>query len=251
MPCRFVALPFLIVLQCSSSVAVHQLTEHSRVDGSMGCVMSTHKHSTTNLPHLQRPAGLRRPHRGRARPRAHPRSQPGRHRRLDNLGIVHGRCNWEKGVRWDPKKRPSEDEYEAFIYRLVDAESSGSGSFLAHPPDRSRATNARRASDFLNFGTILTDSECHSPLATQCRSAPSGSENHVQDRDDRRGDSSPGRGYEDWTGQASVQGRHRGARRAALLSKGLTEFPIGPQGAGLRHGQLDDTGAGRQHLVHG
>ena len=26
---------------------------------------------------------------------------------LENLGIVHGRCNWEKGVRWDPKKRRS------------------------------------------------------------------------------------------------------------------------------------------------
>ena len=39
---------------------------------------------------------------------------------LDNLGIVHGRCNWEKGVRWDPKRRRSQDEYEAFITRLVE-----------------------------------------------------------------------------------------------------------------------------------
>src|SRR3954465_10669161 len=23
---------------------------------------------------------------------------------LDNLGVVHGRCNWEKGRRWDPKR---------------------------------------------------------------------------------------------------------------------------------------------------
>ena len=39
---------------------------------------------------------------------------------LDNLAIVHGRCNWEKGRRWDPKKRKSEDDYEAFIARLVE-----------------------------------------------------------------------------------------------------------------------------------
>ena len=39
---------------------------------------------------------------------------------LTNLGIVHGRCNWEKGVRWDPKKRRSEEEYEAFIVRLIE-----------------------------------------------------------------------------------------------------------------------------------
>jgi hypothetical protein len=39
---------------------------------------------------------------------------------LDNLGIVHGRCNWEKGRRWDPKQRRSQDEYERFIARLVE-----------------------------------------------------------------------------------------------------------------------------------
>src|SRR4051812_22470374 len=38
---------------------------------------------------------------------------------MDNLAIVHGRCNWEKGRRWDPKKRKSEDEYVSFIERLV------------------------------------------------------------------------------------------------------------------------------------
>ena len=38
----------------------------------------------------------------------------------NNLGIVHGRCNWEKGVRWDPRKRRSDEEYEAFIARLID-----------------------------------------------------------------------------------------------------------------------------------
>src|SRR3954470_18864900 len=39
---------------------------------------------------------------------------------LANLAIVHGRCNWEKGRRWDPKKRKSRDDYEAFIARLAE-----------------------------------------------------------------------------------------------------------------------------------
>jgi 5-methylcytosine-specific restriction endonuclease McrA len=39
---------------------------------------------------------------------------------LENLGIVHGRCNWEKGVRWDPRKRRSAEEYEAFVAKLLD-----------------------------------------------------------------------------------------------------------------------------------
>jgi len=36
-----------------------------------------------------------------------------------NLAAVHGRCNWEKGRRWDPKKRRSVEEYEAFVARLL------------------------------------------------------------------------------------------------------------------------------------
>jgi 5-methylcytosine-specific restriction endonuclease McrA len=39
---------------------------------------------------------------------------------LQNLAIVHGRCNWEKGRRWDPKKRCSQDDYESFIARLLE-----------------------------------------------------------------------------------------------------------------------------------
>jgi hypothetical protein len=27
---------------------------------------------------------------------------------------------WEKGVRWDPKKRRSQDDYESFIARLLE-----------------------------------------------------------------------------------------------------------------------------------
>jgi 5-methylcytosine-specific restriction endonuclease McrA len=38
---------------------------------------------------------------------------------LANLGVVHGRCNWEKGRRWDPKRRRSQDDYEAFVTRLL------------------------------------------------------------------------------------------------------------------------------------
>src|SRR5262245_43921357 len=39
---------------------------------------------------------------------------------LENLGNVHSRCNWEKGRRWDPRKRRSMDDYEAFIARLIE-----------------------------------------------------------------------------------------------------------------------------------
>ena len=38
----------------------------------------------------------------------------------DNLGVVHAACNHEKGRRWDPKRRRSGEEYEAFITRLLD-----------------------------------------------------------------------------------------------------------------------------------
>ncbi|WP_406699512.1 HNH endonuclease [Singulisphaera sp. Ch08] len=38
----------------------------------------------------------------------------------ENLGVVHGRCNWEKGRRWDPKRRRPDTEYDAFITRLLE-----------------------------------------------------------------------------------------------------------------------------------
>jgi 5-methylcytosine-specific restriction endonuclease McrA len=38
---------------------------------------------------------------------------------LENLAIVHGRCNWEKGRRWDPKRRRADSDYDAFIERLL------------------------------------------------------------------------------------------------------------------------------------
>ena len=38
----------------------------------------------------------------------------------DNLAAVHGRCNWEKGRRWDPKRRRRAVEYDAFVARLLE-----------------------------------------------------------------------------------------------------------------------------------
>ena len=38
---------------------------------------------------------------------------------LENLGVVHGRCNWEKGRNWDPKRRRHPTEYDAFVTRLL------------------------------------------------------------------------------------------------------------------------------------
>ena len=39
---------------------------------------------------------------------------------IDNLGVVHGRCNWEKGRRWDPKRRRHPAEYDEFVARLLE-----------------------------------------------------------------------------------------------------------------------------------
>jgi len=38
---------------------------------------------------------------------------------LENLAVVHGRCNGEKGRRWDPKRRRSDADYDEFISRLL------------------------------------------------------------------------------------------------------------------------------------
>lgn len=38
---------------------------------------------------------------------------------LLNLGVVHGRCNHEKGRRWDPKRRRDREEYDALVERLL------------------------------------------------------------------------------------------------------------------------------------
>lgn len=39
---------------------------------------------------------------------------------LENHGIVHGSCNWEKGRRWDQKRRRSVDDYDQFVDRLLE-----------------------------------------------------------------------------------------------------------------------------------
>ncbi len=38
---------------------------------------------------------------------------------LENLAAVHGRCNWEKGRRWDPRRRRRTLEYDEFVARLL------------------------------------------------------------------------------------------------------------------------------------
>jgi 5-methylcytosine-specific restriction endonuclease McrA len=38
----------------------------------------------------------------------------------ENLAAVHARCNWEKGRRWDPKRRRNAEEYEALVARLLE-----------------------------------------------------------------------------------------------------------------------------------
>jgi 5-methylcytosine-specific restriction endonuclease McrA len=39
---------------------------------------------------------------------------------LGNLGIVHGRCNWEKGMRWDRRQRRPAQEYDRYVARLTE-----------------------------------------------------------------------------------------------------------------------------------
>src|SRR4051812_38105734 len=38
----------------------------------------------------------------------------------DNLAVVHGSCNGEKGRRWDTKRRRADAEYDAFVARLLE-----------------------------------------------------------------------------------------------------------------------------------
>lgn len=37
---------------------------------------------------------------------------------LLNLAVVHARCNAEKGMRWDPRRGRSEQEYAEYVARL-------------------------------------------------------------------------------------------------------------------------------------
>lgn len=38
---------------------------------------------------------------------------------LLNLAVVHARCNAEKGIRWDPRRKRSEADYEALVERML------------------------------------------------------------------------------------------------------------------------------------
>jgi 5-methylcytosine-specific restriction endonuclease McrA len=39
---------------------------------------------------------------------------------LENLAAVHSACNHEKGLRWDPRKKKRDEEYEAFIGPMLE-----------------------------------------------------------------------------------------------------------------------------------
>ena len=39
---------------------------------------------------------------------------------LENYGIVHGSCNWEKGRRWDQRRKRSIEDYDQFVNRLLE-----------------------------------------------------------------------------------------------------------------------------------
>lgn len=43
---------------------------------------------------------------------------------LENLAVVHGRCNAEKGIRWDPKRRRSAGDYEELVRKMLEKRAS-------------------------------------------------------------------------------------------------------------------------------
>ena len=38
---------------------------------------------------------------------------------LSNLAVVHGRCNWEKGRRWDSMRRRNQADYDELVDRML------------------------------------------------------------------------------------------------------------------------------------
>ncbi len=61
----------------------------------------------------------------------------------ENLGIVHARCNHEKGRRWDPRRKRPEAEYDAFIARLLDRRRERwRGPNPSNLPERETPTDA-------------------------------------------------------------------------------------------------------------
>jgi hypothetical protein len=67
---------------------------------------------------------------------------------LENLGVVHGRCNWEKGRRWDPRRRRPDADYEAFVARLLERRRARwrdpQPSRSQNPTDPTRTRTERR-----------------------------------------------------------------------------------------------------------
>jgi 5-methylcytosine-specific restriction endonuclease McrA len=39
---------------------------------------------------------------------------------VENLAVVHGACNVEKGVRWDPRRRRDPADYDALVERMLE-----------------------------------------------------------------------------------------------------------------------------------
>jgi 5-methylcytosine-specific restriction endonuclease McrA len=43
---------------------------------------------------------------------------------LENLALAHARCNSQKGIAWDQKRRKNDEEYELMIKRLLERRRS-------------------------------------------------------------------------------------------------------------------------------
>ena len=73
-------------------------------------------------------------HTGEGATREHIRARTrGGTEELRNLALVHASCNHEKGRRWDPRRRRADDDYDAFVDRLL---AKRLGRWRDAPPPR-------------------------------------------------------------------------------------------------------------------
>lgn len=62
---------------------------------------------------------------------------------LENLGVVHARCNHEKGWRWDPKRQCGASEYDDFVARLLERRRQRWRDPWTPEPDLGRTAGSR------------------------------------------------------------------------------------------------------------
>ena len=64
----------------------------------------------------------------------------------DNLALAHLRCNSQKGIAWDQKRRKKDEEYEMLISRLLECEAGAFGKRKKREGRRDRSPSLRSGS---------------------------------------------------------------------------------------------------------